>query len=100
MQVIQFQLGLRPIPLEGVLVSAEQLKEPEVATLVSTGFYDRLAEGRGEFLTPGEIARSSVRHTPQLFRAIWHPVRSWRPSRCTSRRSVHRYAIRACLIAA
>ena len=69
-RVVQFQLGPRPIPLEGVLVGAEQLEEPELAKLVHTGFYDRLAEGRGEFLTPGDIARSTVESTPQLFREM------------------------------
>ena len=69
-QVVQFQLALRPVSLRGFLVSAERLNEPEVATLVATGFYDRLAEGKGEFLTPGEIARSRIRHTPQLFREM------------------------------
>lgn len=69
-QVVQLQLGPLPIVLEGLTVSAEQLHEPEVASLVATGFYDRLAEGRGQFLTPGEILASAVRYTPQLFREM------------------------------
>ena len=69
-QVVQFQLGPLPVMLEGFTVSAEQLEEPEVANLVATGFYDRLAEGRGQFLTPGQILASTVRFTPQLFREM------------------------------
>lgn len=69
-QVLQILLGPRPVPLPGITVSAERLAEPERATLVHTGFYDRLAEGEGEFLTPGEIAHSPIRHTSQLFREM------------------------------
>lgn len=69
-RVVEVQVGVLPVALPGLMVAPERLAEPEVATLVATGFYDRLAEGRGEFLTPGEIAASPVRHTPQLFREM------------------------------
>ena len=68
--VVQVVLEPRPVRLDGLLIETERETEPRLTKLVHTGFYDRLAEGTGEFVTPGEIERSTVRFTTQLFREM------------------------------
>ena len=65
-RIVEVGMESRPVPVEGLLVEA-RADEPEVAKLRGTGFYQRLAEGRGEYLTPGQIAGSEVRWPQQLF---------------------------------
>ena len=63
MHVVQFQLGPRTMPLPGIVVEADRLEEPEVASLIATGFYDRLLEGRGE-----RALERSCPHPPAVLR--------------------------------
>ncbi len=74
--VVQLLMSPRPVRLDGLLVATDRSNEPEVTTLVHTGFYERLAEGRGEFMTPGEIARSTERWTVSLFWEMSYKVRA------------------------
>ena len=74
--VVQVLMSPSPVRLDGLLVATDRSNEPEVTTLVHTGFYDRLAEGKGEFLTPGEIARSTERWTVSLFWEMSYVVRA------------------------
>lgn len=65
-RIVEISIDARPVPVEGILVEAEA-GEPRVAELRGTGFYERLSEGRGEFLTPGQIAASKAAWPQQLF---------------------------------
>ncbi len=68
-RIIQLTLPLQPVPVGGVLVEADELDAP-VPELVANGFYERLREGKGEFLTPAQIRNHPAAHTPQLFREM------------------------------
>lgn len=63
-RVVEVTLDLRPVELRGLDVEAG---EPELSGLAATGFYDRLAQGEGHYLLPGQILNSRERWTPQLF---------------------------------
>lgn len=65
-RIVEISMATRPVPVEGLVVEA-QANEPQVAELRHTGFYERMAEGRGEFLTPGQIAASKATWPQQLF---------------------------------
>lgn len=65
-RVVEIHMESRPLPVEGIVVEA-RADEPQAVELRSTGFYERMAEGRGEYLTPGQIAASEVRWPQQLF---------------------------------
>lgn len=65
-RIVEISMETRPVPVEGLLVEAEA-GEPQIAELRGTGFYERMAEGRGEFLTPGQIAASKAAWPQQLF---------------------------------
>lgn len=65
-RVVEIAMETRPLPVEGFLVEASA-DEPQVAELRPTGFYERMAEGRGEFITPGQIAASEAKWPQQLF---------------------------------
>lgn len=68
-RIVELDMAARPIPVEGVLVETEG-GEPEIPGLAGTGFYDRLADGWGEFMTPGEVLGHSGEYTHQLFREM------------------------------
>lgn len=68
-QIVELDMAARPIPVEGVLVETEG-GEPEIPGLAGTGFYDRLADGWGEFLTPGEVLGHPGEYIHQLFREM------------------------------
>ena len=89
-QVVEVTLDPAPVPIDGVGVETT----PIIITddeLLANGFYDRMVEGRGQFLTPQDVAASAARYTPQLFRELKyvHPqygsggwqtwVRHWSP---------------------
>lgn len=65
-RVVEVSMDSRPMPVEGLVVEA-QANEPEMPQLRAAGFYERMAEGRGEYLTPGQIAASNARWPQQLF---------------------------------
>ena len=65
-RIVEISMETRPVPVEGLLVEADA-GEPQIAELRGTGFYQRMAEGRGEFLTPGQIAASKAAWPQQLF---------------------------------
>lgn len=68
-KVIELDMEAQAVPIEGLRVETEG-GEPELRGLVGTGFYERAAEGHGEFLFPGEILRHPAEYTPQLFREM------------------------------
>lgn len=65
-RIVEISMESRPVQVEGFLVEADG-GEPQIAELRGTGFYERMAEGRGEFLTPGQIAASKAAWPQQLF---------------------------------
>lgn len=65
-RVVEIRMESRPLPVEGIVVEA-RANEPQVVELRSTGFYERMTEGRGEYLTPGQIVASKARWPQQLF---------------------------------
>lgn len=65
-RIVEISMESRPVPVEGLLVEADG-GEPQIAELRGTGFYERMSEGRGEFLTPGQIAASKAAWPQQLF---------------------------------
>ncbi len=66
-RIVEARVSARPVEVEGVTVETESEYEPRVHHLVSNGFYDRLGRGKGEFITPGEIARSTSEYVQGLF---------------------------------
>lgn len=68
-KVVEFDMEAQAVPIEGLLIETEG-GEPELPGLAGTGFYERAAEGHGEFLFPGEILSHPAEHTPQLFREM------------------------------
>jgi|Marorgknorr_s2lv_3_1036020.scaffolds.fasta_scaffold29139_1 hypothetical protein len=65
MQILRMNLDAQPLSLEGIVVEAARDER-----LVATGFYDRMAEGKGTFFTPEDIAISTAAFTPHLFREM------------------------------
>lgn len=66
-RVLQLDMAPEPVALRGLTVETDRPRPLEVPGLLAVGFYDRMLEGRGEFITPDEIAASPAEHTPQLF---------------------------------
>lgn len=60
-QVTEVPLVAQPIAIQGLGVEAR------LSGLAATGFYERMAEGRGQFLTPRDIAESDAWFTPEVF---------------------------------
>lgn len=67
-QVTEVSLLPQPIAIQGLDVEAR------LPGLAATGFYDRMAEGRGQFLTPTDIAESDAWFTPEVFHGLKHVV--------------------------
>ena len=65
-RVVQISLEAQPVAIEGVVVDARN------SLLEGTGFYERMKEGRGQFLTPDDIAGSEARYTPEVFHGLDH----------------------------
>jgi len=66
MRIVEIALESRPLPVEGIVVEA-RADEPRIAELRGTGFYERMEEGRGEYLTPGQVAASKAKWPQQVF---------------------------------
>lgn len=66
-RIMEARVAARPVEVEGLTVETESLYEPRVHHLVASGFYDRLGRGNGQFITPGEIARSTTAYVQGLF---------------------------------
>ncbi len=65
-RIVELGLATRPVPVDGLIVEADA-GEPQLTELRPTGFYERMAEGRGEYLTPGQITQSKAAYPQQLF---------------------------------
>ena len=63
-RIVEATVAARPIPVQGVTVDAG---EARLGSLVRAGFYERLENERGEFITPEQIAASSANFVQQLF---------------------------------
>jgi Carboxypeptidase regulatory-like domain len=63
-RTFQIHLPAQPIQIEGLVVDAGE------AALADNGFRDRMAEGRGQFITPEDIAASAAIFTPDLFEGL------------------------------
>lgn len=69
LQVLEIRMMPAPLDIDGVVV--EGRREGEVGNyLTQRGFWDRYAEGRGQFLTPGEVLASDAMFTPYLLRGL------------------------------
>lgn len=62
-RVVEARVAARPVELEGVIVDAEA----RLRGLTAVGFYERMERGRGDFITPQEIASSGAVYVQQLF---------------------------------
>jgi hypothetical protein len=61
---VEFRIPSAPMEIEGVTVDLERLvREP---ALIRNGFYDRLRQGNGYFITPGDIEKSLALGTSDL----------------------------------
>lgn len=63
-RVIEVRLEPQPLSIAGLSVDAQ------LPALAEAGFYERMAEGRGQFLTPTDIAESDAWFTPELFHEL------------------------------
>jgi hypothetical protein len=70
LRVVQLPLVPAPIPVEGLDVEAASRVVISDDELLANGFYERMLEGRGQFLTPEDIANSDARYTPMLLRGM------------------------------
>ena len=71
LQVVELRMTAAPIGIEGLVVEGEG----RVGNyLTQKGFWERYQEGRGEFLTPGEVIASDAMFTPHLLRGLKHVV--------------------------
>lgn len=65
---IEFRIAATPMPIDGLLVS---LQRPVLQhNLVRNGFVRRITRGRGRFITPAQIEKSTATSTTDLFREI------------------------------
>lgn len=87
--VVEVRLSAQPLDLEGLLV--EGTATTAVGNnLTRNGFWERLAEGRGQFLTPGAVARSEAMFTPHLLRGLNHVIPQYGAPPWTTWVSFHR----------
>lgn len=71
LQVVELRMTAAPIGIEGLVVEGEG----RVGNyLTQKGFWERYQEGRGQFLTPGEVVASDAMFTPHLLRGLKHIV--------------------------
>jgi hypothetical protein len=72
-QIVYVNLRPAPVEIEGLAVEArgDELSGGR-ASLTEQGFYERVLEGRGQFLLPGQIAASDAMFTAQLFDGMDH----------------------------
>lgn len=68
-QVLEIRLEAAPIGLEGLVVEGQR-QGASPRYLNEKGFWARYEEGRGQFLTPGEVLASDAMFTPHLFRGL------------------------------
>ncbi len=71
--VLELRLEPAPVGLEGFVVEGAG-PAPIGNNLTRNGFWERLEEGRGQFLTPGDVARSDALFTPHLLRGLDHVI--------------------------
>ena len=69
LRVVHLTLIPAPVPIEGIDVETAPIVITDDA-LLANGFYERMMEGRGQFLTPLDIEKSEARFTPHLFRGL------------------------------
>lgn len=62
-RVVEARVAARPMALDGLTVDAEA----RLPGLEAAGFYERRDRGRGDFITPQEIAASDAVYVQQLF---------------------------------
>lgn len=62
-RVVEARISARPMALDGLTVDAEA----RLPGLEAAGFYERMERGRGDFITPQEIATSDAVYVQQLF---------------------------------
>ena len=79
MQIIYVSLEPAPVAIEGVEVEAPGAEPTSLRpSLAERGFWERAAEGRGQFLLPGQIANADVNFTTELFEGMDHVMTDYR----------------------
>lgn len=74
--IVPLALDFAPIPVEGVDVETTRITITDDA-LITNGFYERMVQGRGQFLTPEMIEASDARYTPGLFEELDYVIPQW-----------------------
>jgi hypothetical protein len=72
-RVIEIRMTAAPLGVEGLLVEGTR-SDPVGNDLTRRGFWERYEEGRGQFITPGEVLASDAMFTPHLLRGLEHVV--------------------------
>lgn len=70
LRVVELSLVPAPIAVEGLDVEVESRLVISDDELLANGFYERMLEGRGQFLTPEDLENSDARYTPMLLRGM------------------------------
>lgn len=74
--IVPLALDFAPIPIEGVDVETTRIVITDDA-LVANGFYERMMQGRGQFLTPEDVEANDARYTPGLFFGLDYVQPEW-----------------------
>ena len=61
---VEFRIAPEAIALEGLVIEGQRVEQP---TLMRNGFYDRLQQGFGHFITPADLEKSVAVRTQDLF---------------------------------
>jgi len=69
LRVLEMPMAPSPVGIEGLVVERSR-GGGSSNYLADKGFWDRLEEGRGQFLTPGQVLASDAMFTPHLLRGL------------------------------
>lgn len=72
-QVIELRMTAAPVGIEGLFVEGTRSRAVS-DYLAQRGFWERYEEGRGQYLTPGQVLASDAMFTPHLLRGLKHVV--------------------------
>ncbi len=73
LRVVELRLEPAPLDVEGLVVEGT-VQGTVGNNLTRRGFWERYSEGKGQFITPGEVLASDAMFTPHLLRGLEHVV--------------------------